>query len=214
MFGSSIINIVKEKNKYRRYKKQKNIFDSTNTFEGDNHLYNTKWGKYSACTSNCRIIDTEVGNFVSIGWNTSISPRNHIYSNFTNHKFVYLNKENYVTKGIYGDYLTKIGHDVWIGCNTVVMHGVEIGNGAIIAAGSIVTKSVPPYAVIGGNPAKFMRWRFNQQQINKLMELNWYEWETEEIFERSKELEKIVGFDIDEFFCRYFVKKETIKIPK
>ena len=191
-----------------------NIFDNSNKFEGENHFYNTKWGKYSACTSNCRIIDTEIGSFTSIGWNTSISPRDHVFTNFTSHKFIYLKKENYVTRGIYGDYITKVGHDVWIGCNSVILHGVEIGDGAIIASGSIVTKSVPAYAIVGGNPAKFIKFRFTEEQIYKLQELNWYEWNIDQILERKEELQKIVNFNIDEFFNNYFLKKKMLRIMK
>jgi len=56
---------------------------------------------------------------------------------------------------IFNGYNCKIGHDVWIGCYSIILSDVEIGNGAIIAANSVVTKSVPPYAIVGGNPAKF-----------------------------------------------------------
>lgn len=212
MIGS-ILDKIRENIKYGNYRKRLNYFDSTNKFEGGNHFYNTKWGKYSACTSNCRIIDTEIGNFTSIGWNTSISPRDHIYSNFTSNKFIYLNRENYVLRGIYGDYLTKIGHDVWIGCNSVILHGVEVGNGAVIAAGSVVAKSVPAYAIVGGNPAKFIRWRFTEEQINELTGLNWYEWDMEEIIRRKEELQNLVNFKLDEFFDRYFTRKGMIDVP-
>jgi acetyltransferase-like isoleucine patch superfamily enzyme len=60
-----------------------------------------------------------------------------------------------------------IGDDVWIGYGAIIMHGIEIGEGAIVAAGSIVTKDVEPYAVVGGNPAIFIKWRFSKEEIER-----------------------------------------------
>lgn len=68
-----------------------------------------------------------------------------------------------------------IGHDVWIGARAVVMSGVTIGNGAIVAAGAIVTKDVPPYAIVGGNPAKVIKYRFTDDQIARLEKLQWWD---------------------------------------
>lgn len=67
-----------------------------------------------------------------------------------------------------------IGNDVWIGSNCSIMSGVTIGDGAVIAANSNVTKSVDPYTIVGGNPAKVIRKRFNEQQIDKLLKLSWW----------------------------------------
>lgn len=68
-----------------------------------------------------------------------------------------------------------IGNDVWIASDVTLLSGVEIGDGAIIATGSVVTKSVPPYAIVGGVPAKLIRYRFNEEQIKKLLILKWWE---------------------------------------
>ena len=65
-----------------------------------------------------------------------------------------------------------VGDDVWIGYRSTILSGVEIGQGAIIAAGSVVTKNVPPYAIIGGNPAKVIRFRFSERIISKLMSID------------------------------------------
>jgi acetyltransferase-like isoleucine patch superfamily enzyme len=72
---------------------------------------------------------------------------------------------------------TSIGHDVWIGESVVIKRGVNIGNGAIVGANSVVTKDVPPYAVVAGNPAKLIRFRFVDDIITKLMDLNWWDME-------------------------------------
>ncbi len=67
-----------------------------------------------------------------------------------------------------------IGHDVWLGANSIILSGVKIGNGACIAAGAVVTKDVPAYAIVGGNPAKLIRHRFDEATIKKLEELQWW----------------------------------------
>ncbi len=71
----------------------------------------------------------------------------------------------------------NIGHDVWIGTNSLIMDGVSIGNGAVIAAGSIVTKDVKPYAIVGGIPAKTIRFRFNEEQISLLENFKWWNYD-------------------------------------
>ena len=69
-----------------------------------------------------------------------------------------------------------IGNDVWVGCNVVIMNNVTIGDGAIIAAGSVVTKDVPPYSIVAGVPAKVVKYRFTEAEIEKLLELKWWEY--------------------------------------
>lgn len=83
---------------------------------------------------------------------------------------------SYPTKGD-----TIIGNDVWIGYNATIMAGVKIGDGAIIATNSTVTKDVAPYSIVGGNPANEIRKRFSPEQIEKLLKLKWWNWEMEKI---------------------------------
>ncbi len=91
---------------------------------------------------------------------------------------------------------TVVGNDVWIGQNVTVMPGIHIGDGAIIAANSIVSKNVPAYHVVGGNPAKVIRKRFADDLIHHLLEIKWWDWTAEKIFNNletlcSADLEKI-----------------------
>lgn len=76
---------------------------------------------------------------------------------------------------------TEIGNDVWIGRRAIIMPGITIGDGAVVGAGSIVTKDVAPYAIVAGNPAKLIRNRFTDDQIARLLAIRWWEWSDEKI---------------------------------
>lgn len=80
-----------------------------------------------------------------------------------------------------------IGNDVWIGANVVILPGVNIGDGAVLAAGAVVTRDVAPYAIVGGVPAKTIRYRFEEKMIEKFLEIKWWDWEIDEI-EKNIEL--------------------------
>jgi virginiamycin A acetyltransferase len=83
---------------------------------------------------------------------------------------------------------TRVGNDVWIGYGSTVMPGVTIGDGAIVGSCSVVTKDVPPYAIVGGNPAKVIRYRFDEVTIARLLELRWWDWPIERITARLADL--------------------------
>ena len=89
-----------------------------------------------------------------------------------------MERKSYPSKGD-----TIIGNDVWIGHNATIMPGVHIGDGAVIATNSTVTKDVEPYSVVGGNPAKLIRKRFSDEQIEILLQLKWWNWDIEKITE-------------------------------
>ncbi|MEL7120229.1 MAG: CatB-related O-acetyltransferase [Bacteroidota bacterium] len=83
---------------------------------------------------------------------------------------------------------TNIGNDVWIGYGATIMPGVSIGDGAIIATKSVVTKNVAPYSIVGGNPAKEIRKRFSEEEIKALLEMRWWDWPIEKITEHVQDL--------------------------
>ena len=78
-----------------------------------------------------------------------------------------------------------IGNDVWIGAKSTIMSGVKIGHGAVIGSGSVVAKDVPPYAIVVGNPAKIVKYRFDEQQIEDLLSIAWWDWDESKIKEES-----------------------------
>ncbi|WP_279362441.1 CatB-related O-acetyltransferase [Xanthomonas sacchari] len=76
---------------------------------------------------------------------------------------------------------TIIGNDVWIGHGAMVLSGVTVGDGACIGAGAVVSKDVPPYAIVAGNPARLVRMRFDAQSVARLLEIRWWDWPIEKI---------------------------------
>ena len=95
--------------------------------------------------------------------------------------------KSYPTKGD-----TEVGNDVWIGYQAVIMPGVKIGDGAIIASNATVVKDVAPYSVVGGNPAKEIKKRFSEEQIARLLDLKWWDWSREKI---TRNVEMLTGKD-------------------
>jgi acetyltransferase-like isoleucine patch superfamily enzyme len=83
-----------------------------------------------------------------------------------------------------GDIIVE--NDVWIGAKATIMSGVRVSNGSIVAAGSVVTKDVPPYAIVAGNPAKVVKYRFNEEQIDKLLKISWWEWDEQKIKDNAR----------------------------
>lgn len=93
-----------------------------------------------------------------------------------------------------------IGNDVWVGARATIVSGVTVGDGAVIAAASHVVKDVPPYAIVGGNPATLIRYRFTPEQINALLDIKWWEWSDEVIQER---LPLITSPNVDDFIIKF-----------
>lgn len=97
-----------------------------------------------------------------------------------------------------------IGNDVWIGMNTLILSGVEIGDGAVIGAGSVVFKNVEPYSIVGGNPAKLIRYRFDEPIIKELREIAWWNWPISKIEEAWPLL---LSSNINDFILKHKIEK-------
>lgn len=120
-----------------------------------------------------------IGNYVCIASGVLIlmgGNHNHHSEWITVYPFTEQIERSYEPKGD-----TVIKSDAWIGMNAMIMPGVTIGEGAIVAAGSVVLKDVPPYTIVGGNPAKEIRKRFSDSEIDKLLEMRWFDWERNKI---------------------------------
>jgi acetyltransferase-like isoleucine patch superfamily enzyme len=142
-------------------------------------------GKYTGMNESCFIARGSIGSFCSIGARTSINPFNHPTNWLSIHEFQYHPKaydwveeyRNFERLERTPDMLAKVnvGNDVWMGHHVNVMGGISVGDGAIIAAGSIVTKDVPPYAIMAGVPAQVKRLRFSDKIIERLLLAKWWE---------------------------------------
>ncbi|MDW5286458.1 CatB-related O-acetyltransferase [Alteromonas macleodii] len=135
---------------------------------------------------NSVVIAADIGAFCSISWNVSIGGANHDFKRVTQHSFLYNDRDKLRPLGVQSAYdrlasELKIGNDVWIAAGAVVLRGVTIGDGAVVGANAVVTKNVPPYAVVAGNPAKIIKYRFDSAVIKALTLLKWWEWSDEKI---------------------------------
>ena len=93
-----------------------------------------------------------------------------------------------------------MGNDVWIGENAHIMSGVTIGDGAIVGSEALVTKDIPPYAIVGGNPAKIIKYRFDEYTIEKLLKIKWWDFGEDELV---KIIPLLLSTNIQELIRRY-----------
>ncbi|MDB5272140.1 MAG: hexapeptide repeat-containing transferase [Chitinophagaceae bacterium] len=124
------------------------------------------------------VINSVIGKFSSISWGVTIGPEEHDYKRLTNHSFLYSLKAFTLTPHKHYSPFEKeciIGNDVWIGCNSTILRGVTIGDGAVVGANSLVNKNVEPYTIVVGSPAKVIKHRFTSEIITALLELKWWD---------------------------------------
>lgn len=140
-----------------------------------------------------RIENIFIGSFSSIATNTLLINYNH-RSNRPTTYFIHKNifKEPNMSNDIYSNGPIILEEDVWIGANTVILGGVKIGRGSIIAAGSVVTKNIPPYSIAGGTPAKVIKSRFNKESIKILEDSNWWTWSIDKMKENKSFFDQIL----------------------
>ena len=134
-----------------------------------------------------------IGNYCSISYDVKfvVDDGKHQYNTITSYPF----KSNQISgkRGI------EIGNDVWIGLGCTILYGVKIGDGATIAAGSVVTKDVAPYTVVGGVPAKLIKEKCSREDAKKMQEIAWWNWDTELIESRVDDFK----LSFPEFISKY-----------
>ena len=184
------------------------LFEGKNRLRVGAKLMNSKIGIGSYISENSQLKNIKIGRFCCIGNNVkngfaqhpskvfvSIHPA--FYSNksqagFSFSKFQKFIEHKYIDEK--GKYYNEIGHDVWIGSNVLIMEGTTIGNGAIIAAGSIVTRDIQPYEIVGGVPIKNIAYRFTKNQIDILENYKWWNKNIEWISRNAKLFQNIEVF--------------------
>lgn len=174
------------------------LFEGYNVIMNNVTLFNCSLGLCSYVNSNTLLLNTKIGKFCSIANNVQTCTGNHPTSEFvsTFPAFYYntksqlgftFHKKQPLFNGIYpkpsseSKYQITIGNDVWIASNVLLLGGVKIGDGAVVAAGAVVASDVPPYAIVGGCPAKVIKYRFKQDEISRLLAEKWWNLPLEEI---------------------------------
>ena len=159
-----------------------------NIIYSDCRLSDVELGKFSYIGGRSKITKCKIGNYVSIGEGLRIVAGVHPTEMLSTHPIFYSVQNDfgmsYVDTQSFEEYkycdenkrwFVEIGNDVWIGENVSILNGIKIGNGAIIATGAVVTKNVPPYAIVGGVPARLIRYRFSAKEISQLLDKPWWE---------------------------------------
>ena len=163
---------------------------STSKVESGSSFIESTMDSYSFCGFYCDIYLTDIGKFVSIANNVKIGGVNHPMSWVSMSPVFYQGRDSISKKFSRFQLLSHkkslIGNDVWIGNSAIILSGDKVGNGAEIAAGAVVTKDVPAYAIVGGSPARVIRYRFSDEIILKLSQLNWWDLSDKEILRLSK----------------------------
>lgn len=142
-------------------------------------LFHSSIGDYSYIGQNARLIHAHVGKFCSLAGDGAYGMGRHSLD-YISSSSIFTSKRNgtrikWTDKSTYEEYKEiHIGNDVWVGTRVLIMGGVNIGNGAVVAAGAVVTKDVPPYAIVGGVPARVIKYRFPENVIQKLEASKWW----------------------------------------
>ncbi|MGN6098286.1 MAG: chloramphenicol acetyltransferase [Bosea sp. (in: a-proteobacteria)] len=164
-------------------------------------------GDYSYVVNDANVIYTTIGKFCSIAAMTRINPGNHPMQRASQSHFSYRSSayfDDAEDDAAFFDWrrahAVTIGHDVWIGHGAIVLAGRSIGTGAVVAGGAVVTKDVPAYTIVAGNPARPIRRRFPEEIADRLQKLAWWDWEHERLREALNDFRNL---SVEDFLDRH-----------
>ena len=187
--------------------------NSDTKFEGYNVIHNNTFiggSKIGCCTyigPNTSLNNCKIGRFCSIADNVKVVSATHPTNTFISTSPCFFSTLNqcgisFINKDLFNENLTIdgyniiIGNDVWIGTDVKILGGVTIGDGAIVAMGAVVTKDVPPYTIVGGVPAKIIRYRFSEEEIKNLLEIKWWDMPLKELRNKAQYFSNIKNIDM------------------
>ena len=175
------------------------------------HMSDCSLDDYSYLCRGCELIGTDIGKFANIAAMVRINPGFHPMDRPSQHHFTYrlsryglADADDEAFFGWRQRQRVQIGHDTWIGHGVVIMPGVRIGHGAVVGSNSVVTRDVPPYAIVAGAPAKVLRMRFARDIADALMATAWWDWDHETLAERLADFS-----DLRRFLHRYAPRHES-----
>ena len=172
-------------------------FESNVAINRRNYINDSIIGKYTYTGLNTIINFSSIGRFCSIARNVDIGGINHDYTHVTTMPyFRYAQMKaggGKLVTALDTNTLCEVGHDVWIAAGAQIVHDVNVGNGAVIAGGAVVTKDVPPYAIVAGVPAKIIGYRFADKYISALQDIQWWNWAPQKI---EKYMEWIINAEM------------------
>lgn len=170
-------------------------------------LLEVAMGDYSYVVNDSDIAYATIGKFCSIAAMTRINPGNHPMWRASQSHFTYRASAYFAGESDDHDFFdwrraqrVGIGHDVWIGHGAIVLPGRQIGTGAVVAAGAIVTKDIAPYVIVAGNPARIIRPRFTSKIVDDLIALAWWDWSHDKL---RAALPDFRGLPVEDFIAKH-----------
>lgn len=166
-------------------------------------------GDYSYTDRFADIAYSTLGKFVNVAAFSRINPSEHPYQRASLHHFMYRSSYYWPDEpdeaALFAWRRSRpvlIGHDTWIGHGAVILKGVTLGDGAIVGSNAVISKNVEPYAIVGGVPAKFIKWRHSQPIIERLRALAWWDWDHERLHQALPDFRALSA---EAFLAKYAV---------
>ena len=174
------------------YVDKTSILGSYNVIFNNTSIINSVLGDHTFVQKDSMIVNADIGKFCSVAMRVTVGPGQHPTHYISSHPSFYSSSQPLAKTFCNTEKFTPfkkvtIGHDVWLGQNCIVLDGITIGTGAVVAAGAVVTKDIPAYAIVGGVPAKLIKYRFDKKVRNLLLESQWWNW-PDELLKKSRHM--------------------------